>query len=114
MDNFHTSAKEFELVNLFITGATFGIFYSFGQAWTVFVQSVVVAITPTDFNPVIKELIFACMTSFICISLILCIVYIDRQIKQMNKKLSSRLQHRKLQYRSKMHSIKVLQRSAKK
>ena len=91
MDKFHESASELKLGQIFIVGASFGIFLTFGQAWTVFIQSMVVAITPTELSPVLKEFIFACITSVICVLLIIFIIYLDRQINHVNTKISKRL-----------------------
>lgn len=85
MDEFASSARQLRMRNVLYIGATFGIFLTIGNAWSMFLQAAVFRIMPSETPVVIngvtmddinllRELLFAALCTLICVLLLCCLV----------------------------------------
>ena len=70
MEEFQNSAKKNNVCSTLVVGGTFGIFLTFGQAWSDFLQESIVALIPDHESQVVRALIYALSASFLCIVLL--------------------------------------------
>ena len=78
MDVFQLSAQEMRMRSTLVIGATFGIFLTIGDAWSKFLESVVIAIVPNHDNNVLRELLYATFASAVCLLLLFLLVKVDK------------------------------------
>lgn len=78
MDEFTDAARKNELKRTIVTGAIFGIFLTFGNAWADFLRECVLQFTPEHEDALIGSLIYAFSASVLCIFVMFCIIRCDR------------------------------------
>ena len=94
MDAFAQSAQDGRMRQTLVIGATFGIFLTMGNAWSAFLEAAVRAIMPvradeTEGSIAIRELLFASLASFICLTLLVTIIKCDNYATKAGKALSA-------------------------
>ncbi len=85
MDEFVASANNMQVVSTFVVGATFGIFLCIANSWSSFLQVVATVLMPEDNGRVIifREFLYASLTTFLCLSLLMCLVKCHNCVKQV-------------------------------
>ena len=90
MDEFQTSAKQMRMRQTLIVGATFGIFLTIGNAWSVFLETAVTSFVPDSEDEVLRQFIYATMASSVCLGLLFLIIkcnkYVNVAERSVNKK----------------------------
>ena len=79
MEKFSTSANSGHMRETLVIGATFGIFLTFGNAWSAFLESLAVAMMPvrdddTEGSEIVRQLLYASLTSAISLSLLIVMI----------------------------------------
>lgn len=101
MDEFTSSARQLRMRNVLYVGATFGIFLTIGNAWSMFLQAAAFKIMPSEspvtINGVImddinifRELLFAALATFVCAILLCCLVKTNQCMDSTERMVSSR------------------------
>ena len=81
MDRFQTTARRGQLHATLVTGATFGIFLTLGNAWSVFLQTAIQAWMPAHLG-VVTELVYALVATVVCVCLVLFLVRMEECIER--------------------------------
>ena len=58
MDDFRTHSKNFDFLNIILTGASFGIFSVVGSAWKDFIQTIVEQFSSSEQKSILESFIF--------------------------------------------------------
>lgn len=58
MDDFRTHSKNFDFLNIILTGASFGIFSVVGSAWKDFIQTIVEQFSNSEQKSIFESFIF--------------------------------------------------------
>lgn len=118
MDAFSLSAHNGEMRNTLVIGATFGIFLTFGNAWSIFLEQVAFVILPekaddTQGNEVLRLLLYASLTSFICLTLLVTLVQCNRAATKASKTLTRKNMRRMVGKMPVVHFVKTPGRRAR-
>lgn len=105
MDLFQASAKENKFWSALVVGGTFGIFLTFGQAWSEFLRDLILLCVPEERNGNIIQSFTYCMVStFICIFILYILGRCDKCVHGIYKK-GKRFRTRKM-FRNKSTGLK--------
>jgi len=77
MEDFQASARKNNVVSTVVIGGTFGIFLTFGHAWSDFLKEGIVSLLPNHEDVVIQSLIYAISASFFCVVLLFLLIRFD-------------------------------------
>lgn len=77
MEDFRDSARKNNLVSTVVVGGTFGIFLTFGHAWSDFLKEAIIYLIPNHENEVMQSLIYALSATFFCILLLVILMRFD-------------------------------------
>ena len=77
MEDFRDSARKSNVVSTVVVGGTFGIFLTFGHAWSDFLKEAIVSLVPNHENEIMQSLIYALSASFFCIFLLFILIRFD-------------------------------------
>tara|TARA_B100000945_G_C20340756_1_gene577224 strand:+ start:813 stop:1193 length:381 start_codon:yes stop_codon:yes gene_type:complete len=77
MEDFHQAAKKNDVSHTLVIGGTFGIFLTFGNAWSDFLKEVIISAIPNHDNPVLNALIFALSASGLGILILFLLIKFD-------------------------------------
>ena len=93
MEDFQQHARHFNLKNTFLTGATFGIFLTFGNAWSTFLQTLIMSSVPSTnrTGTVLVSLTYAAAASLICLALLIVLVKLDMYVSGMQQRLQTQI-----------------------
>jgi hypothetical protein len=81
METFDGQLRQNRFYSTMVTGATFGIFLSIGNAWSSFLEEVAKAVTPGSNNVLVEQFVFAVTNSMVNIIIIACLIKIDQKIE---------------------------------
>ena len=87
MDTLRQAASDSDLGMMITTGAIYGIFLVFGEAWSEFLKIAVLSISPSHENEVLAGLIYALSASAISVFFLVIVVKthkITRQVTSTN------------------------------
>tara|TARA_B100000482_G_C12572757_1_gene284653 strand:- start:438 stop:851 length:414 start_codon:yes stop_codon:yes gene_type:complete len=77
MEDFRESARKSNIVSTLVIGGTFGIFLTFGNAWSDFLKEAIVSFMPNHDNEVVQSLIYALSSSFFCVLILFLLIRFD-------------------------------------
>ena len=85
-DNFRTAAQNYQVRSTLVIGASFGIFLTFGQAWSEFIKESIIAMIPQDQeNEFVKATIYAIGATMICTIAMFAIIKLDTYCSESYK-----------------------------
>lgn len=88
MEGFVEAAANMHIVSTFVVGAAFGLFLCIGTAWSSFLQALATLLMPSDDGGwvVMRELLFACITTFLCILLLISLIQAQKCIRRVERR----------------------------
>jgi cadmium resistance protein CadD (predicted permease) len=98
MDALQKAAQENDLSTIITTGAVYGIFLVFGEAWSEFLKIAIISMAPTHDDQVFASFIHAISASGLCILVLVFIVKIHSCMK--NSRPLSQIKHTVIKRRS--------------
>lgn len=113
MDAFTETSRKRQVWSTMVVGGTFGIFLTFGNAWSEFLREAILACVPDHEHVVIRALIYALSASFFCMLVLFSLLRIDRYMQQITERLPKIRFHNRMTNVSRDHSsrnIRVLSR----
>ena len=77
MEDFRDSARKNNIVSTLVIGGTFGIFLTFGHAWSDFLKEAIISLVPNHENELMQSFIYALSATFFCLFILFILVRFD-------------------------------------
>lgn len=105
MESFQDSARRNNVWSTLVVGATFGVFLTFGNAWSEFIKVSIESIVPQQEQHVLSSFVYATSASIFCLFILFVLIRIDMCVQAANSR------RHKMKFNSRLSNIHIRSRT---